>query len=198
MFRFDFDKTVQAVAQMLRNEPSHRLNYMRLIKLIYMADRKSLAETGHPITGDRAAAMERGPVLSNLLDLVKGKHRRNPEWSRFFRRDRYELVMIDDPGNDRLSRYEAEKLAEVTEENQDLDEWDVADKTHHFDEYKKNQPPKGSRRWISAADIFEAVGFDQAEIEQVRKEARAEAAFAQLAAQTRGSSSPSDPPATAS
>lgn len=180
MFRFNYEKAVQAVAHILRDEPSHRLNYMRLIKLLYMADRESLRETGQPITGDRVFAMDRGPVLSNLYNLIKQEHRRTPEWSRFFRRDHYELVMESDPGNEKLCRYEAEKLTQVQQENQDLDEFDVANKTHTFPEWKQNKPSPGGANPIPAEDILRALGYDSEEIERIRKEARAEHAMARL------------------
>lgn len=39
------------------------MSYLRMLKLLYLADRESLKETGHTITGDRVVAMEHGPVL---------------------------------------------------------------------------------------------------------------------------------------
>lgn len=179
MFRFDFRKTMHAVAHLLRDEPSKRMNYMRLIKLLYIADRQSVAETGRPITGDTAVAMDRGPVLSHVYDLVRGSHAFTPEWSGFFRRVGYELQMIEDPGNSHLSRYEARKLTHVKEQYADKDEWDLARETHCFDEWRKNQPEPGSSRNIAMRDIFEAVGKIE-EYDQVQREVRAQYRFTKL------------------
>ena len=44
------------------------MSYMRLLKLLYLAERKSLAETGRPILGDRTIAMQQGPVMEATGD----------------------------------------------------------------------------------------------------------------------------------
>ena len=54
-FHFDFDKTLQA-AGVLLDADDKRMEYMRLLKLLYVTDRESLAETGRTLTGDRAVA----------------------------------------------------------------------------------------------------------------------------------------------
>ena len=43
-------------------------DYIKLIKLLYLADRAALIETGSPITGDRYVSMKFGPVLSNVFE----------------------------------------------------------------------------------------------------------------------------------
>jgi hypothetical protein len=43
-----------------------RMEYVRLLKLLYIADREMMAEAGAPVTGDRAVAMDHGPVLSHV------------------------------------------------------------------------------------------------------------------------------------
>ena len=64
------------------------MNSMRLLKLLYIADRESLRETGRPITGGPVIAMERGPVLKEVYDLILGQHREMPLWAQFFRKER--------------------------------------------------------------------------------------------------------------
>ncbi len=174
MFAFNYEKTVEATAHLLRNEPSRRQNYMRLIKLLYIADRQSIRETARPITGDRACAMDRGPVLSQLYDLILDKHARSPDWDQHFRRVNYEIELIQDPGNDHLSRYEAATLSQVSEEHAGRDEWDVVHLTHKFPEWKQNEPPQGSSKPIPPRDIFRAVGRE-ADFEGARSQAIEEA-----------------------
>ena len=70
-FDFDLAKTVQAAALLLR-EHHNRMEYIRLLKLLSIADREMLARRGRTLTGDRAVAMKRGPVLSTVYDLIKG------------------------------------------------------------------------------------------------------------------------------
>jgi uncharacterized phage-associated protein len=62
-FRFHFDRTLQASAYLLHLRKG-RMSQLRLLKLLYIADREWLAESGYPITGDHARALKNGPVLT--------------------------------------------------------------------------------------------------------------------------------------
>jgi len=157
MFPFHFKKAVQAVAHLLRTEPSWRMNYMRLLKLLYIADRESIKETGEPITGDRAFAMERGPVLTRLYDLIMERDKNSPEWNRFFQKVHYDLEMTQDPGMADLCRYEADKLREIAERYADEDEIALVQRVHQFEEWKKYAPREGASRPIPFREILEAV-----------------------------------------
>src|SRR5438445_7076997 len=86
-FRFNIDKTMQAIAALLHFHGTKEMSYLRMLKLLYIADRESLKETGRPITGDRIVAMEHGPVLSGVYNLVKGEHTAWPIWSEFFKKN---------------------------------------------------------------------------------------------------------------
>jgi len=46
------------------------MSYMKLIKLMYLADREALLRWGRPISTDRYVSMDKGPVLSRVLDLA--------------------------------------------------------------------------------------------------------------------------------
>ena len=71
-FRFSFEKRLQAAGVLLGLD-GDRMERIRLLKLLYIADRELLAETGRTITGDRVVAMDHGPVLSQVYDLIKGQ-----------------------------------------------------------------------------------------------------------------------------
>ena len=53
------------------------MNYMRLLKVLYLAEREILADSGKPLTGSRVVAMPRGPVLEDLFQLIKGQPERS-------------------------------------------------------------------------------------------------------------------------
>ena len=109
--KFNYQRTLQAVSVLLRRSgPSKSDNYMRLIKLLYIADRESLKETGRPITGDSVVAMERGPVLSHVLGLIKGQSFNSPDWEKFIVQENYNIRLINDPGNEEICPYEIKKL----------------------------------------------------------------------------------------
>jgi len=175
IFRFEIRKTIQAAAELLRLERARQMNYMRLLKLLYIADRESLKETGRPITGDRAVAMERGPVLSTVLDLIKGQHIESPTWSKYLRKEGYHLELQEDPGKGGLSRYEIGKLQEISRRYEDCDEWDMVAIAHEFEEWKRNDPGKSSRP-IPLDDILSAIGR-AGDRESIIEDARDEAIF---------------------
>lgn len=156
-FRFNQKKTTQAVALLLGLSENRSSKYMRLLKLLYIADRESLQETGRPITGDRFFAMEQGPVLSELLDLIKGNSLGHAEWSQFIARQGYHVELINDPGDDELCRYEEQKLREVWQRYKGFNEWHMVNETHKLPEWQKNDPGKSSKP-IPLSDVLEALG----------------------------------------
>lgn len=91
--RFDKRKAL-AAASVLLEKSRGRMPYMKLIKLLYAADRESLLRLGKPIVGGHYYAMKLGPVVSEVLDLVK--HSPGPEgpageyWSQHFERIGYD------------------------------------------------------------------------------------------------------------
>ena len=159
MFGFNLEKTIQATAVLLEREPAQRTNYMRLVKLLYIADRESLKERAKPICGSQAYAMERGPVLGTVLDLIKGRDPDSERWSEFIRKDHYCVELVKRPGNFQLSRSEIKKLQEVSDRYQDSDEWDMVVICHQLPEFVKNDPMKTTQkvRPIPLDDILEAV-----------------------------------------
>ncbi len=174
-FPFRLKKAIQAAGVLLRREPSRRMNCMRLLKLLYVAERESLREAGRPIIGDAVVAQKRGPVLSRTYDLIKGEDILAPEWSAVIRRDRYEVELVGDPGVAELSRFEIAVLNRVAETYADKDEWDMVEITHGFPEWKKNDPGDSSKP-IPLEDILEAVGRS-ADLVSIEQDATDDAAF---------------------
>src|SRR5207245_9735418 len=114
--RFNLKQTLQAAAHLVKLQPKSRLNYTRMLKLLYIAERELLAETGSLLTADRPCAMDNGPVLSKTYNLIKerGPTDQQTTWSHYLHTDGYDLVLKDDPGHGELSRVIRHKLEEVT------------------------------------------------------------------------------------
>lgn len=178
-FKFNHKKAIQAIALLLKQKhPINSENYMRLLKLLYIADRESIKESGEPITSDKYIAMKRGPVLSRMLDLIKQQDYLSPEWDKWIQRNGYEVQLINDPGNSQLCRYEINKLIEVWDRFEDKDEWEMVEITHTFPEWIKNNPGDSSKP-IPLEDLLEAV--DRKEwLDEVRKTAKETAAARKL------------------
>ncbi|GMV90529.1 MAG: hypothetical protein AMXMBFR82_03070 [Candidatus Hydrogenedentota bacterium] len=174
-FTFRLPKVVQEVGVILNQVPEHRFNYTMLLKILYLADRESLAEVGHPISGDIHVAMPRGPVLSRVCDLIRQTNYVSEEqseyWSKFFETKRKELVLKASPGTDHLSKYEIEKLQTLTAKHKKTLLGKMLDFVGDLPEVKKNKRGS-SRKAIPLEDILVAVGREDsiAEIRQNQAE----------------------------
>lgn len=175
-FHFQYAKAAQSVATLLRLEEHRSMNYYRLLKLLYIADRESVRQAGRPIIGGRLIAMERGPLHSTGFDLMKGKDIQTPWWSKFFRVRNYDVEMMEDPGNGDLSRKEIDLLNRVHADFETDDDWEVGRKTHEFPEFKKNEPPRGKSQTIAFEDLLEGVGR-AGDAERIKRDAETKSVF---------------------
>ena len=150
-------KTIQAIGILLRQDGVRSMNYMRLLKLLYIADRESLRDTGRTIVGGPVVAMERGPVLEEVYDLIRGRHRHMPLWDEYLRTSHFNLELINDPDVGLLSRSEIETLQATAKQHAENDEWELSRLTHDFPEWQKNHAGKSSQP-IPFQDVLAAVG----------------------------------------
>jgi uncharacterized phage-associated protein len=186
LFKLDIPKTVQAVAVLLKANDRSRLEYLSLLKLLYIADRESVADVGRPITGDVAVAMENGPVLSGIYDLINASV---PDdglrlWTDHLHRDDYHLELIRDPGVDQLTPYEQRKLTEVARRHRDHSWKDLIRITHDLPEWVWNRPDPEQGilvRTIPLMDVVKAVGRGQ-DADWIFEDARAAAILDELLA----------------
>ena len=161
MIRFQFDeaKTTQAAAMLLK-ENGGKMNYMKLIKLLYLADREALSKWERPITGDLYVAMPKGPVLSIVLDKINSG--RNPSgvksyWHKYISSpEGYNVKLLKhEPGFDELSKREKELLKSIFEQFKNYDQWQMVDICH--DILPEWRDPKGTSIPIQIEDILRAV-----------------------------------------
>lgn len=169
------EKKAAAAAGVLLKYVGGRMPYMRLVKLLYLADRESLDRVGRPIIGGRYVAMKYGPVLSELLDLVKAEG--GSLWSEFIQTDRFDVVLTREPDLGALSQAEIDLLQEAARLCEKLDQWKLADLTHTFPEWKD---PGTSAFDIAPEEILRALGKTDEEIEEARQTANERAHFDSL------------------
>lgn len=158
LFHFDPKKATQIAAVLLRFEEG-KMEHLRMLKLLYIADRESLLETGQTISLSRATAMDHGPLSSEVYALLKGERPGEQFWAEFIHKHGHNIVLKDDPGRSKLCEYEIAKLNEVSERYEQLSTWQLADLTHGFDEWIANKPARGSSKPIPLGAIIDALGL---------------------------------------
>ncbi|MCH8853102.1 MAG: SocA family protein [Planctomycetes bacterium] len=185
----DLYKAVQAVAILLRHADPRgkRDNYTRILKLLYLAERRCLQERSRPLLGDKISAMENGPVMSAVYDLILNRHFNSGVWNDFISQHRFDIKLDVDPGNDLLSPYEIRLLGEIAQENSGKDQWQLIYDCHKLPEWEKNDPdrtPSGPKAIpISIDDILEALQMADRK-EALLAWAREQRSFGRLYSQT--------------
>ena len=144
-FRFKFERSLQAAAYFVRLAGGE-MHYIHLLKLLYIADREYLAKYGEMITGDQVFAMKHGPVLSNILNLIKGKVPRSDEWARHLQTlpESHRIRLIDDPRTGSLCRASRELMDDVFDRYGSMPRFQLRDLTHQFPEWKAYYTKKTS------------------------------------------------------
>lgn len=116
--QFNEKKATQAAALFLKLADNRQLNYMVLIKDLYLADKEALSNWGRPITNDQYYSMKCGPVLSNVLDLIHEEPMPDETifWAEYISPpSNYEVTLVKDPGLDLLSVAEENLIKSIFE-----------------------------------------------------------------------------------
>lgn len=167
---FREDKATQVAAKLLQLGGG-RMNLMKLVKLVYLADREALVRYSRPITMDDLCSLEHGPIVSNTLNLINAEpDPENPRyWHQFIseRRADYEVRLLKEPATDQLSRVEEEVIGDVYKKYGHMDKWAIRNFTHTLPEW---HDPRGSMLPIRIRDILIAVGRTEQEAEEVEAE----------------------------
>ncbi len=179
LFYLDVRKAVQAIGVLLHTTGRRQLEYLAIMKLLYIADRESWKETGCSITGDAPLAMKNGPVLSGVYDLITHDTEQGlAYWTQFIHQEDYDLVLKADPGNEMLSPYEIKKLAEVARRHEKDDWRQLIRVTHDLPEWQWNNPEEFGCKMkpIPLEDILKAVGRES-DIDDIKRDAAAAVAL---------------------
>lgn len=173
--KFKESKATQAACELLRRAGGE-MNYMKLIKLLYLADRESLIRRGRPVTFDQFVSMDYGPVPSKTLDLINYGNLRETSsgyWEKHISApSEYRVEIQNDCPRDDLSESERGVLDRIFEEYGDLDEWDLVDVVHELPEW---EDPDGSAIPIDYGEILRLGGREDDEVEAILDELKASA-----------------------
>ena len=170
--RFNEAKVAQAAAVLLALRGG-KMSYMKLVKLLYLADRESLLRWGRPLSTDVHVSMDHGPVLSQTLDLIyeDPSNVQGQVWSKYISAPaNYEVQLVSTEfPTDELSKAEKKLIASVFERFGKLSRWQIRDYVHELPEWVD---PNGSAIPISYASILRAGGKTDEQIDSILEELR--------------------------
>jgi len=166
---FNEAKATQAAARLLRLRGGP-MSYLKLIKLLYLADREALIRWGRPVTTDCYLSMDSGPVLSRIYDLIRNEPSPNSVkiWGKFISEpEDYEVRLVGDPGSAELSPAEEQLIDEVFRQHGQDSRWAIVDYTYGLPEWTC---PDGGARPIEYRDILSAAHKTETEISAIEEE----------------------------
>lgn len=186
---FNEKRTAQAAAFLL-HRAGGRLPLLKLMKLMYLAERESLCKFGEPITGDRLVSMPHGPVLSMTYEHMNGNLRSvEGGWTTWVE-DRAghdlalrDLSMIRTPEDDllELSEDDLEVLEATWQKFGHMSKFALRDYTHG-EGCPEWTDPHGSSAPIPLERLFTALGFSavgvESAVQHLAEQAQLNATFA--------------------
>lgn len=168
-FNFDRIKASQVCYDFIRREGG-RMDLLKLMKLIYILDRRAIERRGMPVVGGVYYSMKHGPVIEDLLDLINFGD--DDVWSRSItdREDHAIATSGNDPGDLNISRAEKKFMDEIWREFGHMDKWQLRDWTHeHIPEWEERTT---GRSPIPIEKMAEALGFSDESIRCMAADAR--------------------------
>lgn len=164
LLEFDYKKATQAINYLIKKEGG-AIDKLKLIKLMYLADRYHLRRYGRPMVNDAYLAMPLGPVGSSVKDIA--------EFSNFLDESERSyagtflatgatpntVVSITDVDKSVFSESEVEALNFAYNEFGKLPASKLVDLTHRYPEWNKFksalQSKETTREPMSYSDFFE-------------------------------------------
>ncbi len=150
-------KNKNVVLYLLNKAPEKTVDRLKLVKLIWLADRWHLNQYGRKITKADYYAMPFGPVASQILDLLN----KNEDSIKRFGNNQVALAQADEKY---LSATDREILTKVWDGLNSSNQLDLVDFSHQFPEWKryesylKNQFMPNSYEMVEE-DFFEKNDF---------------------------------------
>lgn len=166
-YQFDEEKATEATALLLHLSGGSEY-YLKIMKLLYRADRESISQRGSPIAGDHYVAMDWGPVLSTVYDLIKGRaFFESLHWEQMIETRDYRIALKAPDGfrPRLLSRWEVETLTRIWKQFKDADRFEHAMQTHA--DFPEWTDPKGSSHTIYLEEILEKLNKKPEEAEGI-------------------------------
>ncbi len=157
-FSFDEARATEIAAYLIqRTGKDGKLNYTKLLKLMYIVDRKALLEWMRPAVGGDYVSMNNGPVMSETYDLIKGASSGSGVWEGHIEKvGRYSVHLKHDPGTGHMTKALKRLIDGVIQEHGKKSYGQLIDYCH--DNYKEWKSPAGSSQAIAYEEILKVEG----------------------------------------
>jgi uncharacterized phage-associated protein len=154
------DRKAGQVAAFFVNAAGGRMGVLKLVKLVYLADREFLGRHSVPITYDRLVSLPHGPVNSQTYNCVNGCAAQSDGWEEWISdRQGHEVAtrkQVSREALDELSDIELSAIEAVWHKFGHMSGWELRDWTHrHCAEW---QDPDGSSIQIRYDEVLRALG----------------------------------------
>lgn len=173
---FDIRKATHVAAYLLWKRGGE-MSYLKLMKLMYLAEKKFLLEHGERLTGDEMVSMPRGPVLSAVYDCFCGGQEqywnnwiRNPgNYNLALREEIKNQINEEDPLDtfDELSEADQKVLDAVYDEYGQMNRWNLVHLLHDPKFCPEWENPNGSSYPIPPASLLMKNGKTKAESDAI-------------------------------
>ena len=172
---FDVRKATQVAAYLLWRRGG-RMSYLKLMKMMYLAEKQFLLTYGERMTGDKMVSMPLGPVLSSVYDCFLGGNEYWDSW--IVNPGNYDLaikssvqVNRNDPLDtfDELSQADKAVLDSVFENFWNKNRWDLVNLLHDPKYCPEWENPQGSSYPIHAGSLLMKNGKTKEEADAILK-----------------------------
>ena len=172
---FDIEIAGQMAAWFVR-EQGGTMSHLKLMRLLYLAERTSIERHGFPVLGDKLVSMDHGPVLSITLNYMQGYKKPGNGWDKWISSKKDHKVSLARKFRTRdldlLSQATLEILENVWGRHGHVNQWDICDHAHeHCPEW---QDPRGSFLAITYEHLLRSLGHEKRKAEKIALELEAQ------------------------
>lgn len=142
LLEFDYKKATQAINYLTKKEGG-QIDKLKLIKLVYLADRYHLRRYGRPMVNDAYVAMPLGPVGSSVKDIAEFSDFLDVDERKYAKKylargeRKYTIASIGNVDDEVFSKSELEALDFAYSEFGKYPASDLVNITHRYPEWDK-------------------------------------------------------------
>ncbi|MDE2798694.1 MAG: Panacea domain-containing protein [Gemmatimonadota bacterium] len=186
MPQFKERKAAQVAALLIKHNGGQSIDMYKLLKLIYLVDRKALELWGRPVTYDTPKNLLYGPTPSHTYDLIdppkkkRLSHSNTPNyWSHFFSNsiDHRIRLIKPGPGTGELSPAEVNLIGEIFDK---FGHKTFEELTAYFHALPEYNDPGGSSERIEWETLLRVVGWEGEDLTEIKKDLAYKAKFETL------------------